>query len=319
MTEPLLHLDHVAVDIAGRRTLRDIVLRVPAAGSVGIVGETGSGKSLTCRAVLGLLDRIGGKVVAGTATFDGNDLLALSKRQWQELRRHRIGFVPQASLGSLDPLMKVGGQMKEAVRRIDGRDAAGDRCLELLEAVEMPRPHEILDSYPHELSGGMRQRIMIALALIGRPKLLVADEATTALDVTVQRAILELLDRLRKELHMALVLVTHDLGLVDSYCESTVVMYGGATVERGPSVAVSGRPIHPYSAALIAAQPSLSGAGERLAALPGTPPEPGEIEEGCAFAPRCAYAADLCLAGHLDLEGAGPDREVACRRKGVVG
>ncbi|MBS1878149.1 MAG: ABC transporter ATP-binding protein [Actinobacteria bacterium] len=314
MTETLLHIDHLAVEIAGHRALHDVVLDVPFGGSVGIVGETGSGKSLTCRAALGLLGSIGGSVVAGEATFDGMDLLTLPERKWREIRRYSIGFVPQTSLVSLDPVMRVGGQMAEAVRIVDGRAEAKERCRELLEAVEMPRAEQVLSSYPHELSGGMRQRVMIALALVGRPKLLVADEATTALDVTIQRAILELLDRLRRELDMALVLVTHDLSVVEASCETMTVMYAGATVERGPAAEICARPIHPYSRALIAAQPSMAGATTRLAALSGAPPELGEIPDGCSFAPRCPFATDVCRGGQLSLTPVAPGREVSCRR-----
>jgi oligopeptide/dipeptide ABC transporter ATP-binding protein len=317
MSEPLLQVENLAVEIDGQRALHDVVLAVPPGGCVGIVGETGSGKSLTCRAILGLLPRIGARVVDGTATFDGLDILTLPERGWRDLRGRRVALIPQTSLTSLDPVMRVGKQMAETIRKFDGGSNPA-RCIELLDAVEMPDPVGVMKCYPHELSGGMRQRIMIALALAGRPALLVADEASTALDVTIQRAILELLDRLRVELGMALLMVTHDIGVVQTFCDSVAVMYAGATVEHGPTREVCATPAHPYTHALMAAEPSLSAGSDRLATLPGAPPELGAQPDGCAFAPRCTYARDICKGGRLSLDMVSDDHAVACRRVGEV-
>jgi len=313
VTGPLLDVRHLSVEVAGRRVLHDVSIAVDVGGSLGIVGETGSGKSMTCRAALGLLGRIGGAVVAGTATFAGRELTALSRDGWRAIRGRQIGFVPQTSMSSLDPVMRIGRQIEETVRVLDPGADARARSLELLEAVELPRADRIVRRHPHELSGGMRQRVMIALALAGRPRLLIADEVTTALDVTVQRTILELLGNLRRQLDMALVLVTHDLAVVESSCETMAVLYAGATVEAGPAGTLCTAPSHPYTRALIAAQPLLTDGGP-LASIPGAPPEAGTPHDGCAFAPRCSHADGLCLGGTLALEPVSAGHVVACRR-----
>lgn len=318
MTDVLLRMRNVSAEIGRFRVLNDVSLEVPRGGSVGIVGETGSGKSLSCRTMLGLLERIGGRVVGGTATFDGIDLLNLSARQWRGLRGHRIGFVPQASLGSLDPVMTIGHQLVETVRVLDPDSEPRGRALELLDAVQMARVDQVMSLYPHELSGGMRQRVMIALALAGRPELLVADEATTALDVTIQRAILDLLVRLRVEFEMALVMVTHDLAVVESICETVAVMYTGRVVEYGPVAQVHRDPQHPYTAALIGAQPSLTHSGSQLKAIPGGHPGLGDHHDGCSFAPRCQVADETCRVGRMELVMVGDDRGSACRKPDAV-
>lgn len=313
MSDALLRFDHVSARIGNRTLLRDVVLEVPAGGSLGIVGETGSGKSLSCRAMMGLLDRIGGEIVGGTAEFDGIDLRDLDRDGWRKLRGRRIGLVPQMSLSSLDPVRRIGSQLDETVRALKGREKARERSVELLESVEIPRVEEVLTLYPHELSGGMRQRVMIALALAGHPELLIADEATTALDVTIQRTILELLSRLRRELGMALVVVTHDLGVVEEVCDSVAVMYAGSTVETGAVGQILSAPAHPYTRALIAADPALRGDGEPIG-IPGAPPDVAMLADGCAFAPRCREAIESCEIGGLALEEISPGHRAACKR-----
>lgn len=313
MSDALLRFDHVSARIGDRVLLRDVVLEVPPGGSLGIVGETGSGKSLSCRAMMGLLDRIGGEIVGGTAEFGGIDLRELDRDGWRKLRGRRIGLVPQMSLSALDPVRRIGSQMDETVRALKGKGKVRERSVELLESVEIPRVAEVLTLYPHELSGGMRQRVMIALALAGHPEMLIADEATTALDVTIQRTILELLSRLRQELGMALVVVTHDLGVVEEICDSVAVMYGGSTVETGGVEQILSAPAHPYTRALIAADPALRGDGEPIG-IPGVPPDVARLEDGCAFAARCPEAIESCKAGELKLEAISPGHRAACKR-----
>jgi peptide/nickel transport system ATP-binding protein len=290
----LLRVEGLAVELAGGEALSDVTFEVDRHACVGLVGETGCGKSLTCRVVLGLLPRIHGRVVRGRAVFDGVDLLALREAEWSKLRGRRIALVPQASLTGLDPVMKVGRQIIESVKALDPAVSARARARELLEQVQMPRAAAVMKLYPHELSGGMRQRVMIALALAGRPELLLADEPTTALDVTVQRSILELLAELRRDTGMALVLVTHDLAVVQSVADSVVVMYAGRVVEHGPTARVLDLPAHPYTAALIGARPTLAGHAERLVTIPGAAPGLLDRPSGCAFSPRCRHSIDQC-------------------------
>jgi len=289
MTPNVLSIEHLAVDIGGTLALADVSLEVPRGSCTGIVGETGSGKTLTCRVMTGLIGRIGGRAVRGRVTFEDADLLELTEPGWQAIRGREIALVPQASMAGLDPVMRVGRQLEETIARLTPGLDAGARATELLERVHMPRPQMVKRLYPHELSGGMRQRVMIALALTGRPRLLVADESTTALDVTVQRGILALLAELREETGMSVVLVTHDLAVVQSVADRVAVMYAGTVVESGATEQVLAAPAHPYTRALLAARPI--GAGRTvLSSIPGTPPALDERPPGCPFQPRCAQS-----------------------------
>lgn len=312
MSSDLLTITGLGVEIAGLPVLSEVSLALPSHGVLGLVGETGSGKSLTCRALMGLLPRIGGKVSDGSITFDGTTLTGLDESGWARVRGRQIGFVPQASLNALDPVMTVGEQLREAVSHLDSGAEVKARCLELLELVRLPQPQEVLRRYPHELSGGMRQRVMIALALAGRPRLLVADEPTTALDVTVQKAILEVFADLRTSTGMSLLLVTHDLGVVVDVADSVAVMYGGTVVEFGSAREVMTNPSHPYTAALLGARPATRTLGERLTTIPGVPAVPGQWPDGCRFAPRCAFARDECRAVQPALLAVDEHRARAC-------
>lgn len=314
MTTDLLTVSGLGVEIGGLPVLSDVSLSLPADGVLGLVGETGSGKSLTCRALVGLLGRIGGRVVAGSATYDGQPLHTLDEAGWARVRGREIGFVPQASLNALDPVMTVGAQLREAVARLDPAADRRARSVELLDMVRMPHPGDVLDRYPHQLSGGMRQRVMIALALAGRPRLLLADEPTTALDVTVQAAILEVFADLRRNAGMALLLVTHDLGVVADVTDEVAVMYGGTVVERGVTSAVLAAPSHPYTSALLGARPSARREGERLTTIAGVPAVPGAWPTGCRFSPRCPHAREVCEQERpsLLLHDGAPDRWSAC-------
>lgn len=314
MGEYVIDVDDLAVQIHGQQALRRVSFRVPEAGSVGLVGETGSGKSLTCRVLVGLLDPIGAATTRGTVRFRETELSTASEKQWRKLRGREIATVPQASIGGLDPVRRVGSQLREAVRALDPDADADARSVELLDAMRLPDPESIMRRYPHELSGGMRQRVMIALSLVGRPALLLADEATTALDVTVQRSILELLTRLRREHQMAMLFVTHDLSVVEEVCDHVVIMYAGYTVEDGPTESVVRRPLHPYTQGLLAAQPGRAQRGEPLRSVAGSPPGLGQQIVGCPFADRCPYVEQRCRTTDVQLQSIASDHRVACIR-----
>ncbi|MGC5171737.1 dipeptide ABC transporter ATP-binding protein [Microbacterium sp. DT81.1] len=262
----LLSLNDISVELGGRAVVRNVTLDVARGESLALVGESGSGKTVTARVITGLIDRIGGTVTSGELRFDGQPI-AQGDPAWQKLRGRRIALVPQASLSSLDPVVRIGNQIAEAVRALDPGANVGARSRELLEHVHMPRIENVLKSYPHELSGGMRQRVMIALALAGRPELMVADEPTTALDVTVQANILKLLGELRRETGMSLLMIAHDLAVVGMVSERVAVMRDGEILETGSTHDVLTAPKHPYTKALLAARPETSAPGAPLAVL----------------------------------------------------
>ncbi|WP_426324054.1 nickel ABC transporter ATP-binding protein NikE [Microbacterium sp. E-13] len=268
-TSPLLSLRNVSVELAGRTVISDIDLDVARGESVALVGESGSGKTVTARVVTGLIGRIGGRVSSGHMEFDGRPI-AQDDTSWTTLRGKRIALVPQASLSSLDPVVRIGNQIAETVRVLDPGADVGKRSRELLDHVHMPRVEQVLKSYPHELSGGMRQRVMIAMALAGRPELMVADEPTTALDVTVQANILKLLGELRRETGMSLLMIAHDLAVVGLVSERVSVMRNGEILESGPTRKVLTDPEHAYTRALLAARPETSKPGAPLAVLDRT-------------------------------------------------
>jgi len=261
----------------------------------GVAGESGSGKTVSMLALLGLLPD--GAVVEGAVHFGGRNLLGLTRRRLREVSGRELAMVFQDPLTSLHPMLSVGRQLTEHVRRhlgLDRRDARR-RAVELLDEVRIPDPESALHAFPHQFSGGMRQRIAIAIALACRPKLLIADEPTTALDVTVQAGILRLLDRLRRENDLSVVLITHDLGVMSSIADRVSIFYAGRVVESGSREAVLRRPRHPYTRALLDALPHPEAPPEqRLVAIEGVPPSPGGIPPGCAFHPRCAYAQETC-------------------------
>lgn len=309
---PLLDVRNLTVSLpAGRGAttalLRGVDLSVAAGETVGLVGESGSGKSLTVLSVMGLLAKPLA-VTGGSITFDGTDLVGLSAERMRQIRGRDIAMVYQDPMTSLHPFHRVGDQIAEALTA-HGTDkaAARARTLELLERVGIPDPVRTARSYPHEFSGGMRQRAVIAMALALNPRLLVADEPTTALDVTIQQQILALVDGLRRDLGMATIWVTHDLGVVAKLVDRVVVMYAGRVVEDAPTAQVFARPQHPYTARLLAALPR-PGDTERgeLAQISGRPPALTRLPDGCAFRPRCAEARDLCLTDpDLVARGAG--------------
>ena len=267
--------------------------------TVGLIGESGCGKSVTALAILGLIAAPSGRVTRGRVVLDGQDLLALDERAMREVRGRRVAMVFQEPMTSIDPAFTVGNQIMEVLRRHLplSRAEARQRGIDLLERVGIPDPHRRFDDYPHRLSGGMRQRVLIAMALSCQPDLLIADEPTTALDVTVQAQVLDLLAGLQDELGMAVLLVTHDLAVVAETCDRTVVMYAGEVVESATVSRLFPAPRHPYTAAMLASLPGLH-PGEPLQPIPGIVPPRHALPPGCWFEPRCRHASDICRASH---------------------
>ena len=286
-----------------------------AGDALGIVGESGAGKSQTALALLGLLARNAN--VSGSIRFEGQELLTMRPSQWSKLRGNRITMVFQDPMTSLNPYLRVETQIGEVLERHRGLSRAQSRAesLRLLEAVHIADAPSRLRAYPHELSGGQRQRVMIAIALACRPALLLADEPTTALDVTVQAQILSLFAELRREFGVAMILITHDFGVVTEVCDHTLVMYAGRAVESGATRTLLQAPAHPYTRALLEARPRIdTRVAERLLALPGQPPDLLHLPHGCAFAPRCPIVVDACTRGVPPLEAVETGRLAACIR-----
>jgi phosphonate C-P lyase system protein PhnK len=299
----------------GRNTVVEGVSFDLAPGEIlGVVGESGSGKSVTALSIMRLIPSPGR--VTGRIDFAGQDLMALPEPRMREIRGRDIAMIFQEPMTSLNPVFTCGDQVMEALVHHRGLDRAGARAeaLKLLKLVEIPSAERRLDDYPHQLSGGMRQRVMIAMALACRPKLLLADEPTTALDATIQAQILDLLRGLQRELGMAVVLITHDLGVVSEVAHRVLVMYAGRVVETSPAAEVFARPLHPYTEGLLASIPRLEGPIERLDAIPGQVPTPDAMPAGCRFAPRCRYAEPACAASPPPLAPRGEGRAAACIR-----
>jgi oligopeptide/dipeptide ABC transporter ATP-binding protein len=300
----LLEVDALAVEFAGAgagsgapaRAVDGVSFAVDAGETVAVVGESGSGKTVTALAVMGLVEPPG-RITHGDIRFDGRSLVGLSDADYRELRGLELAMVFQDPMTALNPVMRVGDQIAEAILVHEAGVSAGAaslRSIDLLEQVGVADPIARTREYPHQLSGGLRQRVMLAMALANRPRLLIADEPTTALDVTTQAQILELLVELRRELRLALVLVTHDLGVVAGLADRVVVMYAGRIVEQGTVDEILTRSRHPYTRALLAATPRVGAERGSLVPVPGAPPNPAALPSGCAFHPRCTLAIDAC-------------------------
>ncbi|AIQ11262.1 ABC transporter ATP-binding protein [Paenibacillus durus] len=279
--------------------------------TVGVVGESGSGKSVTSLTAMRLTP---GKVMEGSILFDGKDLLALSEQQMQDVRGNEMAMIFQEPMTSLNPVFTVGQQIGEAVRihLKYSKKQARARSIEMLKLVGIPRPEQIVDEYPHRLSGGMRQRVMIAMAMACNPKLLIADEPTTALDVTIQAQILDLMKELKSAHGTAILLITHDLGVVAEMCDRVVVMYGGKVVEESDVITLFTEPKHPYTQGLMKSMPTLDSEEKRLYSIKGSVPVPGSLREGCYFAPRCEFAMDVCRRQAPQLTEIGPGHFTRC-------
>ena len=298
------------------RAVDGVSFSVERGETLGIVGESGSGKSVTCYSIMGLIPQPPGRIVSGTAMFDGVDLLHCTPKQARSIRGKRVAMIFQDPMTSLNPFLRVSEQIIEPLlihEKISRRDAL-TRALAMLEAVGINDAAKRIHYYPHEFSGGMRQRVMIAMALITKPELLIADEPTTALDVTVQAQILELIKKMQQELGMAVVFITHDLGVVSGLCDRVQVMYAGRIVETADTRTLFHAPRHPYTRALQRSIPALQSKGAELYTIPGLPPDVSKIIPGCSFAPRCEFAAGRCTASTPELAPIAPTHAQACLR-----
>jgi oligopeptide transport system ATP-binding protein len=315
---PVLSIDDLHVEF---RTPFGIVYAVNGVSfsvqrgeTLGILGESGSGKSVTAAAIMGLIPTPPGRVARGRMLFQGRDLLAMAPAARRRIRGTGIAMVFQDAITSLNPRLTVGEQIGEmfVVHRGCGRAEARKRAIELMQRVGIPMAKERIDDYPHQFSGGMCQRVMIAIALALEPELLIADEPTTALDVTIQAQIMDLLRTLQQQTGMGLILITHDLGVMAESADRVAVMYAGAVVETGPRREVFRRPAHPYTLGLMRSVPRLDGKALRLVAIDGSPPVLSKLPPGCAFRPRCAWAEAICADRRPPLSSTGPDRASAC-------
>lgn len=318
MTEPLLAVNDLRTyfrDGAGvARAVDGVSFDIMRGETVAVVGESGSGKSVTALSILRLI-RNPGMIQPGSGLmFEGRDLLALNEPDMRSIRGNRIAMIFQEPMSALNPVLTVGEQIAEVVRvHTDAsHHEAWDRAIEMLALTGMSAPRDRAGEYPHQMSGGMRQRVMIAMALVLRPALLIADEPTTALDVTIQAQILELLQRLQQQLGMAVLLITHDLGVVAEVADRVVVMYGGEVVERATVTELFDAPQHPYTEGLMSAMPRLGQKTERLATIPGVVPPSTAWPSGCRFRDRCSYAWDRCASEHPPLYPAGDHHQSRC-------
>jgi oligopeptide transport system ATP-binding protein len=298
------------------RAVDGVSFSVERGETLGIVGESGSGKSVTCYSIMGLIPQPPGRIASGTAMFDGIDLLHCRPAQARTIRGKRVSMIFQDPMTSLNPYMRISEQLIEPllIHEKVSRAEAMKRALAMLEAVGINDAARRIRYYPHEFSGGMRQRVMIAMALITQPELLIADEPTTALDVTVQAQILELIRKMQRELGMAVVFITHDLGVVSGLCDRVLVMYAGRVVESGGVRQIFYEPRHPYTRALQRSIPALQQKGAELYTIPGLPPDVSKPLPGCAFAERCEFASDRCRTEPAALAECAPAHWHACGR-----
>ncbi|MHB0879673.1 ABC transporter ATP-binding protein [Paenibacillus sp. SEL1] len=296
------------------RAVDGVDLSVGKGETLGIVGESGCGKSITSLSIMQLLPKGLGKVAAGEVRFNGENMLDFSERKMRSIRGNEMAMIFQEPMTSLNPVFKIGKQIAESARYHHGvsKHKAKDMAVEMLTKVGIPRPEKVATSYPHELSGGMRQRVMIAMAMVCNPKLLIADEPTTALDVTIQAQILDLMRELQKSEGTSILMITHDLGVVAEMCDRVVIMYAGQVVEETDVKTLFKDPKHPYTQSLLASLPQLNSDQERLASIPGQVPNPLDMPKGCRFAPRCQFAKEICRAEAPELTEVEPGHKSRC-------
>ena len=313
MAEPLLEVDQLTTRFYTRagvvKAVENVSFTIDEGETLGVVGESGSGKSVTATSIMRLIPTPPGRIVNGTIKFAGRNLLELSNEQMRRLRGGEISMIFQDPMTSLNPLLTIGRQISESVREHQrlGRNQANSRTIEMLRLVGMPAPEKRLKSFPHEFSGGMRQRVMIAMALANNPRLLIADEPTTALDVTIQAQILDLIRALSREFRTSVMIITHDLGVVAGLADRVVVMYAGSPVETGTVDDMFYRATHPYTHALLESIPRLDQErGQPLKPIPGSPPDLINLAPGCPFVPRCPNALPVCRAEMPPLTEVGP-------------
>ncbi len=307
---------HFFTDDGAVKAVDGVSFEVRTGETLGIVGESGCGKSVTSLSILRLIPSPPGKIVGGEILFEGRNLLELSDPDMRRIRGNEISMIFQEPMTSLNPVYTCGDQIMEAVmlHQKVGRREARSRAIEMLRLVGIPAPEQRVDEYPHQLSGGMRQRVMIAMALSCHPRVLIADEPTTALDVTIQAQILDLLNRLQEEFGMAILLITHDLGVVAETCDRVAVMYAGQVVEYADVEEIFNHPRMPYTAGLLGSIPKLGEEAERLRVIPGNVPNPAEFPTGCKFHPRCPVVVDRCRTENPPLTLIRPAHHVRCWR-----
>ncbi|MFG2717479.1 ABC transporter ATP-binding protein [Streptomyces sp. NPDC048416] len=296
------------------KAVNGVTYAVEAGETLAVLGESGSGKSVTAQAVMGILDMPPGRIAGGEIVFKGTDLLTVKEDERRKIRGSEMAMIFQDALSSLNPVLSVGDQLSEmfTVHRGLSRKDGRAKAVELMDRVRIPAAKERVGQYPHQFSGGMRQRIMIAMAMALEPSLIIADEPTTALDVTVQAQVMDLLAELRRELNMGLILITHDLGVVADVADKIAVMYAGRIVEQAPVHEIYRAPAHPYTKGLLESIPRLDQKGQELYAIKGLPPNLMHIPPGCAFNPRCPMAQDICRTEVPPLFDVAPDRQSAC-------
>jgi peptide/nickel transport system ATP-binding protein len=322
---PYLSIEHLRIGVPRSggelRIVDEVNVTLDAGASLGIVGESGSGKTMLCRSLIGTLPRYGVAITGGRLMIAGGDMTRATETDWRRIRGRAIGYVPQSSLAGLNPVLTVETQLLEALnigqRSLDRKQARAE-ARRLLDLVKIPRAASVLNERSHQLSGGMKQRVMIAAALALTPPLLVLDEPTTALDVTVQYEILLLIRSLREELKMGLILVSHDLAVVEFMCERVMTMYAGASVEIGAAGSIRKRPRHPYTGALLHSRLGMAEPGVDLVAIPGESPAVGSWPEGCRFWPRCTFAIEACKVGPQPPLRVVDEHLTACIRAGDV-
>ncbi|USG63900.1 ABC transporter ATP-binding protein [Brevibacillus ruminantium] len=318
MSQPLLEIEnlqtHFFTDRGQIPAVDGVTIHVKKGEVLGIVGESGCGKSVTSLSVMQLVPHPPGKIVGGSIRFKGEDLVQASEKRMREIRGNEIAMIFQEPMTSLNPVYTIGDQIGEAIRlhtKVNKKEALR-RAVEMLKKVGIPRADAIVHEYPHQLSGGMRQRVMIAMAMACNPELLIADEPTTALDVTIQAQILDLMRHVNEEFGTAILLITHDLGVVAEMCHRVVVMYAGNVVEEGDVRSILKEPKHPYTIGLLNSLPKLEVSQERLYSIPGNVPLPGSLKVGCRFSPRCEQADDKCRTQMPELKTVGANHRARC-------